>query len=332
MISQFAELFHLAYRQENSIYMFIDMFKRLFTGGFSFKGIIAAFLAFAECIGCVLFDTPVTPRGPELDLAGYELVFEDEFNGTELDTDVWFTRGDGARRCGYNAPSQVSVKDGNLVITGEYHDADEGMYGAGWYVGAIALKENRCRGYYEIRCKCNPGEQFWSAFWIQSLTSPYDHYISQGGVNGAEIDIFEAMSWNQKTEANRNSITSTIHCNGWDDDIENIDSRCLGDFKVGKDIYNEYNTYGLAWTEDEYIFYINGVESARSSFGNGVSQVPEQLIVSLEIPDGEIKYDKDYTTEFVVDYVRIYEPIEGYVPEEPSTQQESFLEKLIPVC
>lgn len=331
MIEKFAELFHLAFRQENSIYVVIDMFKKLFTGGFSFKNFIAAFLAFAECIGCVLFDTPVTPRGGELDLTGYELVFEDEFEGDALDTDAWFTRGNGARRSGYNAASQVAVKDGNLVITGEYRDETEGTYGAGWYVGAIALNEKRAQGYYEIRCKCNPGEQFWSAFWIQGDT-PYDHYLSQGGVNSAEVDIFEAMSWKNVGTANRNAVTSTIHCNGWDDDIENIDSRCLGEFKVGNDIYNEYNTYGLKWTEDEYIFYINGVESARSSFGNGVSQVPEQLIVSLEIPGEDIKFDKDYTTEFVVDYVRIYELTGEETPAPVEPAEPSFWDFLKPVC
>lgn len=331
MIPKLAELFHLAYRQENSIYVVGDMLKKLLTGNFTFKQITAVFLAFFECIGCVLFDAPVTPRGEQLDLSGYELVFEDEFDGTELDTDMWFTRGNGSRRSGYNAASQVAVKDGNLVITGEYHDEAEGTYGAGWYVGAIALKEERSYGYYEIRCKCNPGEQFWSAFWIQGAY-PYDHYLSQGGVNSAEIDIFEAMSWKETLPANRNSVTSTIHCNGVDDDIENIDSRCLGDFKVGRDIYNEYNTYGLEWTEDEYIFYINGVESARSSFGNGVSQVPEQLIVSLEIPGDEIKYEKDYTTEFVVDYVRIYQKTDAPAqPAEPETQG-SFWDSIIPVC
>ena len=64
------------------------------------------------------------------------------------------------------------------------------------------------------------------------------------------------MSADAKLPSSRNSVTQTIHCNGWDDDVENIDSRTLGKFKVGNDIYNEYNTYGLEWTEDEYIFYI----------------------------------------------------------------------------
>lgn len=298
-----------AYRQQVAIENLFDIMKNFVMGEHTMQRFLAILLSIIECLGCALFDTPVTPRGQQLDLSGYEIVFEDEFNGDSLDTDAWFTRGNGPRRAGYNAASQVAVEDGNLVITGEYRDASEGEYGEGWYVGAIALKELYCKGYYEIRCKCNKGTDFWSAFWIQG-SNPYDHELSGGGVNSAEIDIFEAMSADDYLlPSNNNSVTSTIHCNGWDDDVENIDSRCLGTFKVGNDIYEEYNTYGLEWTDDEYIFYINGVESARSSFGNGVCQNPEQVIVSLEIPGNEIPFAHDYTTQFVVDYVRIYEKV-----------------------
>ena len=57
---------------------------------------------------------------------------------------------------------------------------------------------------------------------------------------------------------------------------------------------------------NEYIFYINGVESARSSFGNGVSTIPEEVIVSLELP-GSADFEKDYSTQMVIDYVKIYQ-------------------------
>lgn len=297
------DFLHLAYRQEAAVYKVVDMFKNFSLSGFSFKRFFAGILAIIECFGCVIFDTPVTPNGPELDLSGYELVFEDNFDGTELNLENWEHRASGARRSGFNGPSQAKVRDGNLYLTGEY--LENGEYGAGWYGAMIALKEHPCKGYFEIRCKCSDSTDFWSAFWVQSLGSPYDHYLSNGGINGAEIDIFEAMAADEKSESKRNAVTTTIHCNGWDDDIENIDSRILGDFKV-KNLYTEFNTFGFEWTDDEYIFYINGVESARSSFGKGVSQVPEQVILSLEIPSSGIEQEKDYKKEFVVDYFRYY--------------------------
>ena len=255
-------------------------------------------------LAMLVFGLPTTPRGPELDLADYSLVFYDEFDGDTLDETVWKHRGVGPRRSGYNSASQAEVRDGNLVITGEY--LTDGEYGEGWYTGAVSLKEWYKQGYFEIRCICNDSPAYWSAFWIQA-NGPYTASISQGGVGGAELDIFESMGYGEGLK--HNSVTQTIHCSGVDGVQEGFQSANLGAF-YGNNIHEEYNTYGLEWTEDEYIFYINGVETTRSTFGNGVSQVLEEVIVSLEIPDGEqlADFDKDeFKTEFIVDYVKIYQ-------------------------
>lgn len=303
MLEKIMDLLDLAVRQKEAIYGVGRAFSSMLeSGGDFFRKVIALFLAFFEMFGSVLFDTGITPKGEKLDLTGYSLVFSDDFDGDSLNTDVWAYRGSGSRRFGYNAPGQVSVKDGNLNIRGEYRE--DGEYGPGWYVGMINIKQYYCRGYFEIRCKCNKGNDFWSAFWIQA-DHPYDHDISKGGIGGAELDIFESVSADKN--CSKNCVTSTVHCNGYDDDEENIDSCNIGKFK-GKNIYDEYNTYGLEWTEDEYIFYINGVETGRTSWASGVSEVPEMVIVSLEIPDKvNYKTDSGFTTDFTVDYVKIYQ-------------------------
>ncbi len=241
-------------------------------------------------------------NGKEPDLNGYQLVFEDEFNGNALDTDAWYYRKEGLRRDNYNSSSQVSVSDGVLKITAQYRE--NGEFGAGWYSGMLALNQRYRRGYFEIRCKCAPGGGFWSAFWLQGDGS-YEHDISKGGVGAAEIDIMEATQYSELTSAKKNSVTSAIHCNGGDDDPDHIDSKRLGKFR-GNDIYNSFNTYGLKWTEDEYIFYVNGKETTKSTFSNGVSTAFEEVIVSLEIPES-LQHAQDYTTSMTVDYVRIYQ-------------------------
>ena len=245
-------------------------------------------------------DIPSVPDGDAPDLTGYRTVFFDDFDGDELDLSVWNHRAAGARRAGFNAASQAEVRDGNLFLTAQYRE--DGEYGAGWYAGMVSLRQWYCRGYFEIRCKCSDGGGFWSAFWLQAA-NPYDHEKSAGGPGGCEIDIFEAMSANETLEAKRDSVSVNLHCNGGDDDPEKLDSLGVGRFR-GNHIYTEYNTYGCMWTEDEYIFYINGKEAARSAHAKGVSQVPEEVIVSLEIPD-DIPFPTDYTTRMVVDYVRI---------------------------
>lgn len=298
-----AEVLKLAPRQLWGVEQISVYFTEIFTS-FSPKKIVASVLAIFELLGLVILDTPTTPRGETLDMTGYTLVFEDEFEGDSLNTDVWEYRGSGPRRGGFNAESQVEIKDGKMIMTGEY--LTDGIYGEGWYTGMIKLKERYCRGYFEIRCIVNDDPGFWSAFWLQA-DAPYTASVSKGGVGGAEIDIMESLDTSEPRD--HNAVIQTIHCAGVGGVQEDFQSERLGAF-YGNNIYEEYNTYGLEWTEDEYIFYINGVETRRSSFGDGVSQVMEDVIVSLEIP-GEDKLsglDKEsYKTEYIVDYVRIYQ-------------------------
>ncbi len=297
------EVLKLAPRQMWGVEQQLHYLTEIFTS-FSPKKIIASLLAIIELFGLTILDFPTTPRGQELDLTGYSLVFEDQFDAPTLNTDVWEYRGSGPRRGGFNAESQVELKNGNMIMTGEY--LTDGAYGEGWYTGMIKLKERYCKGYFEIRCIVNNDPGFWSAFWIQA-DAPYTASVSKGGPGGAEIDIFESMSWGDTVGSN--SVTQTVHCAGVDGVQEGFQSNNLGSF-YGNNIYEEYNTYGLEWTDDEYIFYINGVETRRTSFGNGVSEVEEDVIVSLEIPAAEelSELDKEnYNTEFIVDYVRIYQ-------------------------
>lgn len=302
MFDKIVELLGLSFRETWALEK-LGEYLRTLLSDFSFSGYFAKLTAIFEIILMLIFGTPLTPAGEYLDLEGYELIFEDEFEGTELDLSVWDHRGEGTRRGGANSRSQVSVRDGNLVITGEY--LEDGAYGEGWYTAAIKLKERYQNGYFEIKCKVNKSKAYWSAFWIQA-DGPYTASISKGGVGGAELDIFESA---YDDTLGIYHVTHAIHCAGVDGVQEGFQSCMLGKFK-GNNPADEYNTYGLKWTEDEYIFYVNGVETVRSSFGNGVSEVPEDVIVSLEIPDIDKlnELDKDtFKTEFIVDYVRIYQ-------------------------
>ncbi len=262
------------------------------------KVLLIALLTIAEMLGLVLFDTAVTPRGQELNLDGYQLVMEDHFDGNELDLSTWEYRANGARRSGFNSPNQVFVEDGNLVIRAEYKT--QGEYGPGWYAGMIRTIEEYTRGYFEIRCIVSRGGGFWSAYWLNA-SGMSSAEASNGGIGGAEIDIFESNNYSGNI-FNRNSVTHAVHVGGYGDGLR---SEMQGSFKVPKP-YTQYNTYGMEWNEDEYIFYINGVESSRTAWQNGVSQAPEYVILSEELP-GEFSEEPGFATDFIVDYVRIYQ-------------------------
>ena len=84
------------------------------------------------------------------------------------------------------------------------------------------------------------------------------------------------------------------------------------------DPYRAYNTYGVEWNPDGYIFYVNGRQTGRSRFG-GVSEVPEYMQLSVEIdgvagkpfPGSSGKITRNAPTafpvDFIVDYVRVYQ-------------------------
>ena len=271
---------------------------------------------------------PAIPNGQELELESrFELVWEDEFEGDSLDKSKWgFPWWETERKGGYWHEDLVSVKDGNLVITTAYFDEplenyyydnwhdriNFDDYKEGWYTGCIETrgKYEFCYGYFECRCILPKSSGMWSAFWM--MNSGVSN-VDGSGQDGTEVDVFESMYYKDVWWGAGDAIVTGIHYDGYGEDHK-------GD-TIGKwfanNPYEEYNTYGVEWNENEYIFYINGVETGRLSTG-GVSQNPEYLILSCEVAGangiadadrngvGKMSMDTDETAEFIVDYVRVY--------------------------
>ncbi len=272
---------------------------------------------------------PAIPNGQDLDLdSRFELVWEDEFEGDSLDRTKWgFPWWETERKGGFWHEDLVSVKDGNLVITTAYfeeplenyyydnwHDQiNFDDYREGWYTGCIETrgKYEFCYGYYECRCILPKSTGMWSAFWMMNDGVSN---VDGSGQDGTEVDVFESMYYKDAWWGAGDAIITGIHYDGYGEGHQ-------GD-SIGKwfanNPYEEYNTYGVEWNENEYIFYINGVETGRLSTG-GVSQNPEYLILSCEVAGsdgvafadrhgtGKISMEPGDTAEFIVDYVRVYQ-------------------------
>ncbi len=261
---------------------------------------------------CFWLDIPCYPMGEEVDMDKFELTFADEFEG-ELDRSVWsghyqYGNKTESRKGSYWNQYLAQTKNGNLVIPVVYLEEGMGGEGAGWYTAGIDTDDDSPNGfsqkfgYFECRCILPEGADVWSAFWLMNDGV----YNADGnGQDGTEIDIFESDGYEKLL--NRN-ISSNLHFDGYGDAHQKMGAKR---FLIKNNPYEEYNTYGLEWNEDEYIFYINGVETFRTSFG-GVSQNPEYLILSVEmrgedgIPSQRENAPAD-GAEFIVDYVRVYQ-------------------------
>ncbi len=275
------------------------------------KSIFSFFMSLIISL-CVALDIPCYPMGEKLDLDKFDLTFEDNFD-TELDRSVWsghyqYGNTTEARKGNYWNQYLAETKDGNLVIPVVYLEDGMGGKGAGWYTAGIDTDSDSPNGfsqkygYFECRCILPKGADIWSAFWLMN-DGVYE--VGNDGMDGTEIDIFESDCYGDFME---NAITSNLHFDGYGDAHQKHGAT---KFLLKNNPYEEFNTYGLEWNENEYIFYINGVETFRTDFG-GVSQNEEYLILSVEMKgeDGMPSERENVPAEgaeFIVDYVRVYQ-------------------------
>ena len=218
---------------------------------------------------------------------GYHLVWEDNFDGTKLDTTKWSLRCLGPRRIGYNDASMVKIANGKLMLS---YDIKGDSIIAGM-IGTQHKFENSY-GYYECRAKLQQGIGPWSAFWIQS---PLIFNGSDPGKYGTEIDIFEYFK-----ELGKNTLT---HCLHWAYGANMKSSEQMVSHLKG--LSEGYHTFGLEWTKDKYSFFIDGLKYHEQSIG--ISHINEYIILSMEIPD-KLQALKNACAPdtFFVDYVRVY--------------------------
>lgn len=94
---------------------------------------------------------------------GYRLVWEDEFEGDELDSMKWKVRGVGPRAIAYVSEEAVKVENGYLKLFA----LKQGGKLLGSAVGTQDLFMSKY-GYYECRAQLQKSQGVWAAFWIQS--------------------------------------------------------------------------------------------------------------------------------------------------------------------
>lgn len=264
-----------------------------------------------------IFSRPGYPTGKKVDMDKFELTWNDEFDGDSVDPEKWAggwwpVTDTSVRRGGYWNTKLCSVTDGALHISTAYYP--EGLDGgpAGWYSSQLTTqgKFEQKYGYFEVRCILPKGAGLWSAFWMMCKGVGA---IDGTGEDGTEIDIFESAFYTKGREWD--TVQAALHFDGYGEEHQ---QRQIHQTHVyGNNPYEEYNTYGLEWNEDEYIFYVNGRKCGSSKFG-GVSKVPEYLLLSVEVGGDNgvpadswcgisIENNTEPPTDYIVDYVRVYQ-------------------------
>lgn len=247
----------------------------------------------------------------------YKLSFSEEFeNG--YDENIWSSSEFNARKGGYWSNEQVFTENDNLIIRTEYRENEDAC---GYYTGELSWSDIRSTyGYYEIRCKVDNIRGAWSAFWLMPDNISN---MKQKAQDGCEIDIFES--------ALPNRVQNTLHYDGYKSSKKNITKL--------NDMYDGYHTYALDWKKNSMKFYYDNKLLWKVTDPDLISAYPVYMNISTEI-NGKIKNDKPEASrwlwlgcgkiddkenrlpsDFVVDYVRVYDNGDLIWSEKESTNE-----------
>ncbi len=218
----------------------------------------------------------------------WKLAWHDEFEGNTLDETKWNRLGDWKRRDGFWIKEDAYLNGQGSLLLRTRKDGERFTCGAVNTKG----KFEHAFGYYVARCKLPTQPGHWPAFWLMSEGV---NTVGNEGRDGTEIDIVE-VPWRD------GRLTSNLHWDGYGKSHKSVGKK----FEV-PGVMEGWHTYGLLWLPTEYVFYVDGQETWRSSAG-GVSQAPEFIKLTEEIGTwgGDIRKAAlpDYCA---VDYVRVYD-------------------------
>lgn len=239
-----------------------------------------------------------------------ELVWSDEFNGNQLDTDKW-TFETGAHGWGNNewqnyvAGSNVEVSDGTLKIIAK-------KTGAGQHVGdytsaRLNSREAFTYGRLEINARIPEfkGNGIWPALWMLGRNIPEVGWPACG-----EIDIMEYVSYDPGKMHFSIHSTANNHKDG---------TQVTSGPVPLESIEEEFHTYGLFWTKDYIKFYIDDPQNIKLHFvrpaitndANWPFSKPFYFLMNIAVGGdwgGQQGVDDNiFPAVMEVDFVRVYQ-------------------------
>ena len=238
-----------------------------------------------------------------LDLTGYHLTYDDEFNSFKWSPDgssgyqtTFYFGGRSLPSNGevqYYSDSTVgvnpfSLQNGELTITAAPGSNPEGLaYNSGLITTEGMFSQQY--GYFEARIEAAQGAGMWNGFWMLPTDKSWP----------PEIDIMEAFGAdNGRGEggAYQNHVNSITHSGSggggaW--------------VPTTGDIYAGYHTYGVNWQADYTTFYMDGQEVYKVVTPPDMNK-PMYMLTQLAVGGPWVGSPNGETGQIKVDYIRAY--------------------------
>lgn len=247
---------------------------------------------------------------PEWHREGWNLVWQDEFDGTEIDDTKWTHevngRGGGNSELQYytDFPENSRVEDGNLII-----EAREERYIGRSYTSArlrTLAKGDWQYGRFEARIKLPVGQGMWPAFWMLPTQYRYGGWPSSG-----EIDIMEMVGFEPDT------VHGTIHYGYLGNHLYTGQP-----YRLDEGIFNDnFHVFAVEWEAEEMRWYVddehyltqNSWSTKNADYPAPFDQ-PFHIILNLAVGGNWPGPPNDTTVfpqQMLVDYVRVYEAVDN---------------------
>ena len=265
---------------------------------------------------------------------GWKMIFNDEFDGTSLDTSKWSydegflldendinTAGWGNQELEYYTRDNVSVKEGALNINmkkqlKEFTQKNDSSKKATaqYSSGKITTKDKFSVKYgrVDFRAKMPIGTGVWPAMWMLPNDSRYGSWPLSG-----EIDVFEGRG------RTPNMVFGTLHYGAqWPDNINMSDA-----FNITRDGYkktgiDDWHVYSVQWDAQNIKIYCDGKCYFKCTYaewfsgsdrGNAYAPFDQRFYLILNLAAGGT-FDSGYVPDssftsgtMLVDYVRVYQ-------------------------
>jgi beta-glucanase (GH16 family) len=248
---------------------------------------------------------------PSIDLNGYKLTFDDEFNVRSISqTGAGTTYADIRPESRFDANSDIgfgrssfvdassgydpfSVKNGALSITAAPPGTTSSGYPGSWQSGLITTQNSfsQTYGYFEIRADFSSNPTSWDAFWLlpnqQSSSSNTD-------ASHQELDVVEHYGDNDR------GVYSTIHTTDPQNGVP---------WQVNRQVYSEmsnsagYHTYGVNWQANAITFYVDGQAGGSQATPSDMHS-PMYMLANLAVQNKAPSNGSPFTSS--IDYIRAY--------------------------
>ena len=240
---------------------------------------------------------------PVLPPAGYELVFDDEFNGTSVNTTTWNLEGVWGGPVSSTNPffsystSNVTEANGLLTITALNS-------GGNWTGGIISTTNINSPyifqyGFVECRAQLPPGKGFWPAIWC--IGSPTADGLLPNAPNvDNEFDIMEFLGGN---------VTDVYQTYHWEKSLA-VASEQEQTVVSNANWTSAFHIFQMLWQPGKLTYYIDGVQTASST--KNVPSNPMYLIINFDVggPNdwGGGPNSRTPSPAYLnVDYIRVYQ-------------------------